>query len=131
MRRAISRRTGVSENANRMGMGKGVKGQAHSSNGQVGGHHEKHAKVCTTSLETLRVCYITCTSFTQPSTCDVKIRTLKVLPGTDKKPPNFMTLLNHSAPGIENQQSSIFDSLNSVVTRGDKLLTVELKKIFT
>jgi hypothetical protein len=36
---------------------------------------------------------------------NVKIRALKVLPGTNKKPPNFMTLLNHAAPGIEKQQS--------------------------
>ena len=29
---------------------------------------------------------------------NVRIRVLKVLPGADKNPPNFMTLLNHAAP---------------------------------
>jgi len=51
---------------------------------------------------------------------NVKIRALKVLPGADKKPPNFMTFLNHA--GIEKQQSNIMDSLNRAVLRGDKWL---------
>ena len=58
-----------------------------------------------------------------------KIRALKVLPGSDKKPPNFLTLLNHAAAGIEKQQPSILDSLNRAVTRGDKLLTGPAKEI--
>jgi hypothetical protein len=34
---------------------------------------------------------------------NVRIRVLKVLPGADKNPPHFMTLLNHAAPLTEEQ----------------------------
>jgi hypothetical protein len=34
---------------------------------------------------------------------NVRIRTLKVLPGADKNPPHFMTLLNHAAPLTQEQ----------------------------
>ena len=34
---------------------------------------------------------------------NVRIRALKVLPGADKNPPDFMTLLNHTAPLTQEQ----------------------------
>jgi hypothetical protein len=56
------------------------------------------------------------------STCQV--RSLKVLPGAGKNSPDFMTLLNHAAPRTQEQRSTILDTLNRAVTRGDKLFTV-------
>jgi hypothetical protein len=55
---------------------------------------------------------------------NVRIRALKVLPGADKNPPDFMTLLNHTAPLTQEQRPTILDSLNRTVERGDKLFTV-------
>jgi hypothetical protein len=55
---------------------------------------------------------------------NVRIRALKVLPGADKNPPDFMTLLNHAVPLTQEQRSTILDALNRAVTRGDKLFTV-------
>ena len=55
---------------------------------------------------------------------NVRIRALKVLPGADKNPPDFMTLLNPAAPLTQEQRSTILDTLNRAVTRGDKLFTV-------
>jgi hypothetical protein len=55
---------------------------------------------------------------------NVRIRTLKVLPGADKNPPDFMTWLNHAAPLTQEKRSTILDTLNHTVTRGDNLFTV-------
>ncbi len=52
---------------------------------------------------------------------NVRIRALKVLPGADKNPPDFMTLLNHAAPRTQEQRPTILDALNRAVARGDKL----------
>ncbi len=49
---------------------------------------------------------------------NVRIRALKVLPGADKNPPDFMTLLNHTAPLTQEQRSTILDALNHDVVRG-------------
>jgi hypothetical protein len=48
---------------------------------------------------------------------NVRIRTLKVLPGPDKNPPDFMTFLNHTAPLTEEQRPTILDALNRTVTQ--------------
>jgi hypothetical protein len=53
----------------------------------------------------------------------IRIRTLKVLPGADKNPPDFMTLLNHAAPLTQEQRQTILDALSRAVARGDKLFT--------
>ena len=42
---------------------------------------------------------------------NVRIRVLKVLPGADKNPPDFMTLLNHAAPRTPEQRPTILDTL--------------------
>ncbi len=76
----------------------------------------------------LRVLHSTSSSITQTSTCDVRIRTLKVLPGADKNPPNFMTLLNHAAPLTQEKRPTMLDALNRAVTRGDKLFTGAAKE---
>jgi hypothetical protein len=55
---------------------------------------------------------------------NVRIRALKVLPGAGKNPPDFMTLLNHTAPRTQEQRPTSLDALNHVVARGDKLFTV-------
>jgi hypothetical protein len=55
---------------------------------------------------------------------NVRIRDLKVLPGGDKNPPDFMTLMNHTSPRTQEQRSKILDALNLTVTRGYKLFTV-------
>jgi hypothetical protein len=59
---------------------------------------------------------------------NVRIRALKVLPGPDKNPPDFMTLLNHAAPLTQEQRPTILDALNRDVTRGDKLFTGAAKE---
>ena len=57
---------------------------------------------------------------------NVRIRALKVLPGADKNPPDFMTLLNHAALLTQEQRPTIVDTLNRDVTRGDKTHTYHL-----
>jgi hypothetical protein len=42
---------------------------------------------------------------------NVRIRVLNVLPGADKNPPNFMTLLNHAAPLTQEKRPTILDAL--------------------
>jgi hypothetical protein len=59
---------------------------------------------------------------------NVRIRDLKVLPGADKNPPDFMTLLNHAAPLTQEQRPTILDALNRAVARGDKLFTGAAKE---
>ena len=54
---------------------------------------------------------------------NVRIRALKVLPGADKNPPDFMTLLFHAAPLTQEKRPTILDALNRAVARGDKLFT--------
>ena len=44
---------------------------------------------------------------------NVKIRALKVLPGADNNPPDFMTFLNHAAPRTQEQRPTILDTLNA------------------
>jgi hypothetical protein len=51
---------------------------------------------------------------------NVKISTLQVTSGADKKTSTLMILTNQSVPGIEEQQSSIMQSLNRAITRGDR-----------
>ncbi len=59
---------------------------------------------------------------------NVRIRALKVLPGPDKNPPDFMTFLNHAEPLTQEQRPTILDALNHTVTRGDKLFTGAAKE---
>ena len=59
---------------------------------------------------------------------NVRIRALKVLPGTDKNPLDFMTLLNQVSPLTQEQWPTILDTLNHIVSRGDKLLTGVVKE---
>ena len=59
---------------------------------------------------------------------NVRIRSLKVLPGAGKNSPDFMTLLNHAAPRTQEQRPTILDALNHTVARGDKLLTGVVKE---
>jgi hypothetical protein len=49
---------------------------------------------------------------------NVRIRSLKVLPGVDKNPPDFMTLLNHATPLTQEQRPIILDALNRAVEGG-------------
>ena len=42
---------------------------------------------------------------------NVRIWALTVLPGADKNPPDFMTLLNHTAPRTQEQRPIILDAL--------------------
>jgi hypothetical protein len=58
----------------------------------------------------------------------MKIRALKGTSGSDNITPNFIILLNQAVPGMEKQQSSIMQSLNCAITRGNKLLTSRAKE---
>ena len=64
---------------------------------QVGGHAECSQSISMPNSGTQGVLQHFC-KFHQAF--NVKIRALKVLFGANKKPPNFMTLLNHAAPDI-------------------------------
>ena len=59
---------------------------------------------------------------------NVRIRALKVLPGADKIPPDFMTLLNHAPPLTQEQRPTILDTLNCAMARGDKFFTGAVKE---
>ena len=59
---------------------------------------------------------------------NVRIRALKVLPGSTKNPRDFMTLLNQVVPLTQEQRTNILDTLNHTVTRGDKLFTGTAKE---
>ncbi len=60
---------------------------------------------------------------------NVRIRSLKVLPGADKNPSDFMTLLNHAAPLMQEQRPTILDVMNRTVVRTLVIVTDTHKHI--
>jgi hypothetical protein len=90
---------------------------------QVGGHANCNKSIHAQHRHTLQATSLKC----HPA-LNVKIRALKVTSGADKKTPNFMILLHQSVHAMEKQQTSIMQSLNRAITRGDKLLIGRTKE---
>jgi hypothetical protein len=88
---------------------------------QVGGHAQCRNIISMTNGGTLGVSQHFLKYHTD---LNVRIRSLKVLPGAGKNPPDFMTLLNHDTPRTQGQRPTILDVLNRAVARGDNLFTV-------